>query len=730
MTTTTPTLEVMRIPISQAPRSNRAEKLLPLLDPAVVMTLADSSAWQHLDTEMVVWLINTAAKSPWLNQFALLAVAYAESGIVRQVTPFGYLLVFLRWAIPDRYAQLAALPVEQALVAFFGDPPQRRGMDAFKAYSALQLHLQRFLESLPLASQERLKPFLLPRLVSTGRLAKLKRRVQDQVHLRRKEQAFAVVQDLPALIALARQRYKWLADLDAEVQRIALQLQENRITLPATIRMRGCEGPQPLTFRVWDRRRWVFAHPDAYSRKVHYDIRRLGVPSTAHLFLQFVGELPESGWFLRAMDLGLFHTGSPSAEAKRYLHEWRVLFSRTSQKGLLHPHPAVGRVLSSAQRSATGSPDDSRILFCVQPLLAGAALGLFVLVSLVQTGMRIGELLQLTLDRECLEMGALPQFDDRTNGWQEGPKQVYWRLYPKGSQHRERYWVTPQMLEAMLLLLEMHKRQHGSNGIQPIRAGHSRQFSHARRFPHRHRFVLQWAGRHMLVVTIHKCLSFLLLENPCRDQQGQPVRISPHVLRHGVAGWLRTQGIPLEEIMLLLKHVNLTVTDYYSQLSPQDLHHRLGPALTMLAGLAETDPMTIRTVADIQQVTQKALKRYGALRQTPGGHCAVFTPCDVQFKCAGCPSYIPDPARRHEIQEKMLTHAKAIKLFGALGDYLQADVQRAHLLNWERVLQEMNAIAAVELPTPSVEGVLPSLGQDELGQELLAMLLPGGQPDA
>ncbi len=729
MTAAAQTHEVLCAPIGQEPCHNGVEKLLSLLDSAIVRTLADSYAWQRLDAEMVVWLVNTAAKSPWLNQLALLAVAYAESGIVRQVTPFGYLLAFLRWAIPEHYASLSALKVEEALVAFFGQPPQRRGMDAFKCYSALQLHMQRFLESLSAAGSETLTPFLLPTLVSTGRLVKLKRQVLEQVHIRRKEQAFAVVKDLPALVAMARQRYKWLADLDAEAQRVAAQLQQNQIALPTTITMRGLDDRHPLTFRVWDRRSWVFAHPHGYSRKVFYDVKHLCAKNASQLFLQLVGDLPESGWFLRAVDLGLFHTGLPSVEAKRYLHEWRILFSHTSQRGLLHPRPAIGRVLSSAQRSASGLPDDSRILFCVEPLLAGAAVGLFVLVSLVQTGMRIGELLQLTLDRDCLEMGALPQFNDQTNSWQAGPKQVYWHLYPKGSQQRERYWVTPQMLEAMLLLLEMHKRQHGPNGIKPIRAGHSRQFSHARRFPNKHRFVLQWAGRHMLVVTIHKCLSFLLLENLCRDQQGEPVRISPHVLRHGVAGWLRTQGIPLEEIMLLLKHVNITVTDYYSQLSPQDLHHRLGPALTMLADLTDTDPTTIRTVADVQQVAQEALKRYGALRQTPGGHCAVFTPCDVQFKCAGCPSYIPDPVRRHEIQEKMVTHTKAIKLFGALGDYLQADVQKAHLRNWERVLQEMNTLAAVELPAPSVEDVLPSLGQDELGQELLAMLLPGGKHD-
>ncbi len=710
-----------------AAESNSLQKLLSLLDAIVVNAPPEPSAWQRLDDEMTVWLVNTAAQTPWLNHFALAAVIYADSGVVKQVNPFGYVLSFLRWAIPDHYANLAALKVEEALVVYYGDPPQNRGMAAVKCYSTLQLHLQRFLQSLTPTQRERLQPFLLPALVTSSRLVKLKNRVAAQVQTRRKEQAFAVVRDLPGLVALARQRYKWLADLDAQVQRVAEAVKQQQVALPTELTVKGFDPQQSLTFRLWDRRSWVEAHAAAYSRKTLYDVKQIRRTSAPPLFLQLVGDIPEPGWFLRAIALGLFHTGPRTAEAKRYIHAWRIQFPQCAQMGLLHPRPFVGRVLSSAERSARGSPDDSRVLFCVEPLLAGTAVGLFVLVSLVQTGMRIGELMQLTLDHECLEMGTLPQFDDPTHSWSEGAKQIYWRLYPKGSQTRARYWVTPQMLEAMLLLLDMHQRQHGSQALKAVSAGHSRQFSHARRFAGKHRFVLQWAGRHMVVAMVYKCLSFLLLENPCRDQQGQPVRISPHVLRHGVAGWLRTQGIPLEEIMLLLKHVNITVTDYYSKLSPQDLHHKLGPALTMLAGLAEADPASIRTAADIQQVAQEALKRYGALRQTPGGRCAVFTPCEVQFKCAGCPYYIPDPSRRHEVQEKIAGHAQAVKLFGQLGDYLQADVQQAHRRNWERIAQEMDMLAAVELSVPSIESMLPGIGQDELGQQLLSLLLPGGE---
>jgi hypothetical protein len=380
---------------------------------------------------------------------------------------------------------------------------------------------------------------------------------------------------------------------------------------------------------------------------------------------------------------------------------------------------SMGRVVSWARRVAAGTPEDSQIIFCVEPFLAGAAVGLFTLVCLAQTGMRIGELMQVTLDRECMETGLLPQFDDPTQTWVKGPRQYYWRLFPKGRVARERYPVTAHMLEALYVLIELHKRDEGATALIPVVAQPAQHFSHTRRFKGEHKFVLQWDAKQIRIRAIENCLDFLLLEHPCRDPNGNPTRITSHVLRHGVASWLRQQGIPLDEIMALLKHVNITITDYYSQLSPEDLFQKIGPALTALADLAEIDPTTIRTVDDLEQLAQTALKRYGVLRHTPGGDCATFMPCEVQFKCASCPNFIPDPGRRNEIDEKIVTHTQAVRALETLGDHLQADVQRAHGRAWERIAKEMDALAAVKIVSLPSQEVQKYFGVDAYGEELL-----------
>jgi hypothetical protein len=177
----------------------------------------------------------------------------------------------------------------------------------------------------------------------------------------------------------------------------------------------------------------------------------------------------------------------------------------------------------------------------------------------------------------------------------------------------------------------------------------------------------------------------------------------------------------LEEIMGLLKQVNIEVTDYYSKLSPEDLHQKIGPALTALAEIAELDPATIRTVDEIKNLAQAALLRYGILRQTPGGVCTSFQPCEVQFKCAGCASYCPDPARRDEVQDKITCLTKGIQLFRELGDYLTADVEKSHLRDWERILKEVDELAKTPLVLPA-DRSLQSLETDDLGNSLLESL--------
>ena len=648
------------------------------------------------------------AQFPWLNHLALAHVICSESGVAHSYGLIGHLHSFLRWAIPAHYPDVASLKPVEALIAYFGDPPQPRGDGACRTYSSIQLHMQEYLRSLSPEERARLTPFLFPILVDTPQLARLRAQTYHKGQEKRKEQAFAVVKDLHALVLMGRRRYQWLVDLDVQVQRIAALVEHRQITLPAVIPFRDLDNRE-ITFRVWDRISWIKAHRKAYGTCIlHHSTKGNG------LFLQLVGTLPATPWFLRIAELGGFRGLGKEEAHRKYFRLCNIPLFRSVGKGLLAPNRTMSNLLGHARKTTAGTPEDSRVLFCVEPLLAAAAIGLFALVCLTQSGMRIGELQQVTGDKQCMKIGVFPTFDEPAGSFHaDSTKLFFWLLYPKGSTDRQPYPVTPYMQEALKVWMQVHDRFCAR--FKPV-SPKTPYFRHARRFSGKYLFVLQWNGKHLAAQGINACLDFLLLEHFCLDAQGKRTRITAHVLRHGVAGYLRHQGIPLQDIAALLHQVNLLVTDYYSKPSPQDLFAKVGPVLTRLGEVAEIDPSTLRTVGDIQKLGQEALKRFGVLRRIPGGTCAVFTACDIQFKCASCPSYIPDPTRAAEVREKILSCIRTAQFLQASGDYLQAEVQQAHARHWERIAKEMQALAAIELTAPPFENALKEFGLDNLDE--------------
>ena len=143
----------------EKPVSNAWEELLPLLDSTIITALPDKRIWQQLDPEMVRWLVNTVSKTPWLNHLALAGAIYSLSGAAHPLNPIRVLHYFLRDVIPSRFADLAALNPHDALIAYYGQPPSSRGTVAYKAYSAIQLHIRRYLEAWPLDKRDALTPF-------------------------------------------------------------------------------------------------------------------------------------------------------------------------------------------------------------------------------------------------------------------------------------------------------------------------------------------------------------------------------------------------------------------------------------------------------------------------------------------------------------------------------------------------------------------------------------------
>ena len=79
----------------------------------------------------------------------------------------------------------------------------------------------------------------------------------------------------------------------------------------------------------------------------------------------------------------------------------------------------------------------------------------------------------------------------------------------------------------------------------------------------------------------------------------------------------------------------------------------------------------------------------------PGGRAPYSRPVRFSSSALGAPITFLTLLADTKSGRRSLSHSKALQIFGELGDYLQADVQKAHLRAWERVEKEMDALAVV-----------------------------------
>jgi hypothetical protein len=717
----------------------RLNELFQKLDPVVAQEGRHPNIYPHLGPDLLTWLLNSAPNWPWFNHLALAGMIYAASGVVNQVAPLTGVHAFLKWSIPDFYPGLGQLNVEAALTHYFGPDLASRGAEAYKSYATLQQQVKQYLSILPDERQAALTQFLLPAFTPSRELYASKKAAQEKARRKRKEQVFPVASRLPSLIALARCRCQWLQQLEAEVDQLATRIAAGEVTLPVVLPIKHWHGQHTLSFKVWDQASWILAHATDYHPKRVRRAKNQQAATNTQLFLQLCGAPAADDWFLRAVALDIINGPRQlSPEAQAYLEWWQLPKFHALTPGLLQLKRSAAGFLSAIRDKGIGW-DEGQPLFCVEPLLAAALVGFLTLVTITTTGMRIGELQQAALDSACMVRSHLPQYDDETGCWQPGPERIFWNVFPKGATQRKPYLVSSTMLEAMFALHDLHDRYHGAGSIRPVptRRGFN-SFSHYRQYPGEHVFVLQWAGQHLSSREMGLCLTFLLLEHNFRDAADRPVRITSHTLRHSIAGWLRLQGLPLQDIMTFLGHINLTVSDYYSELPEDELFKTLGPALTALARLTGTDPAAIRTVEQLRTLQVEALKQYGTLRQTAGGDCGTLQPCEVQFQCAGCPYFVPDPARRREIEQRISNLTAAIVFFQNNNQPLAAETVMRQRRHWQRVLAEVEAWAkghllpaaavalrrekldlaeAVFIPLPTMEQLTPPPNQAEGGHD-------------
>ncbi|HME00767.1 MAG TPA: site-specific integrase [Terriglobia bacterium] len=426
----------------------------------------------------------------------------------------------------------------------------------------------------------------------------------------------------------------------------------------------GIPTHERLWFRIWDRRSFVQAHAEAYSRSPTVASRcrtAAYADDSNHLFLEFVrgerliGDAPPEGlWFEELFRLGVFglnpFVGSPEdVKAKQaWLASWG--YGRTpflaEVGGLLTWPVTEGRFMVSAQRRTTG------VLLPVEAIYAAATIGLLAVDLFTTTGARINEVMQIRLTEDCivrLKMSPPPGSKDPS------PRIRYvLRLVPKGEKTNtpQDYFIgteTKRLLVRVAQMLGEHYQLRPGEILPSVEfdAGDGR----AHRFA-KAPYLFQYAGRHLSANTITSCMRFLLHGMVFKTREGKVVVLKPHLLRHAFATHaVQVEKIPVDVVGAWLHQKNLTVTDYYSKPTESMGAEASDLFLSRVAAQVNVSEAVLRSPEELQMLYEEARGKAGTLADVIGGQCVSHGYCAAKFACVGCAGKVPDPAKRYQIEK-------------------------------------------------------------------------------
>jgi len=443
------------------------ESLADKIAPEVLRAPKTGGEWPAVHERIVRYLLAQVVEQPWGNHAALMAAVLAARRQDVRTVEFavrslhvGFSRIFPAlglqtvedWNVDShlpRYLKAEVVPTDSQYTRF----------QFLRKYTSATTHIWNWFTTLPPDQQRQYRRFVLPLanpLLVEGIIPK--KEIESRQHHRRKQETEAVVPHFAELRAEAHFRYNKLARLRTAYRQAVEQVLPDRSNLPLDFSYE--EGDPPLErrhFTIWDRYSFVRAHRESYrNRSARSRFNRQAEqfsPDLNGLFLECVkverladSAPPEGWWFTDLLKRNLLSQGprhgTPEEIAARqaWLRVWGYgeegdetstapFMSHTAgllcwTDGTSPGSSSDGLFLSGAQEKAQG------VLIPVESLYVSSLFGLLALDVLTSTGMRMNELLQMSISRNCLVQ--LVEDPPVTSSDQSPRIRYLFRLIPKG----------------------------------------------------------------------------------------------------------------------------------------------------------------------------------------------------------------------------------------------------------------------------------------------------------
>ncbi|MDF1997325.1 site-specific integrase [Peribacillus frigoritolerans] len=556
-------------------------------------------------------------------------------------------------------------------------------------YKRLAYYIKKWMtQKLSVSQQAYFDQFIFPMPSFDSREFSFIKLAKEQAQDTRKNETDAIVPFLSQIRAEAHFRWNQIKRLRDAFQKAIEETKKHSIPLPMVFHYEEPERiGERFYFRLWDKPTFVLHHQDQFPDTVVQNARnRKSTYSEEknHHFVELVkaesihdDDEVEGLWFTELIEEGVL--GHPYQNAteeemdqkRAFLSLWGYCDINSGSnprpfdsqhKGILTPSTFISKYKNKADG----------IIFDVEQFYVACTFGLLAIDILTTTGARLNELLQINNMKQCIQIKKVKE-------------RLHYSFYaiPKGRDEVEEFYVSKQTMEIIQTVSRMLKDHYGSGTIPSVKYRYNRKHL----FPEPKPFYFQYHNKAFKQDVVSSCIHFLLHGLRFETQEGTPVTVKTHLLRHAFATEaVQRQKMPMDIVAKILHQRDLKVTGYYSAPTPSQIAESVGELQDVISSYVDLDDALLRSPKELQKELEKYSEKVGVFNKVLGGTCVTDSVCPTKMACLGCKAKVPQPEQENDLLEVIELSKDMEKRFKEIG--LEVEVRKA---------KEMQKQAKIEL---------------------------------
>lgn len=578
----------------------------------------------------------------------------------------------------------------------FGNHSDDQRNKFFKNYKTCSYNMKKWVKTkLPEDEREYYEQFVFSPFPYDSKDFGFTKAAIEQARNTRKSETDAIVDFLPQIRAEGHFRWNQIDRLRKSYLKACEKVKNDDLELPFYFKYDEPESVgERFCFRLWDKPSFVLHHQDQFSQQIIKDANsrtQYYSDENNHYFVEFIKAEPLSGddqaeglWFLEliGMDVigGQIYKNVSEVQIQKKL-ELLNSWGYVNEGKLPMPFDSKHKGILGQSTYVTKHKDKAEgILFDVEPMYVAASFGLLGADICTTTGARINELLQINHTKECIILTKV----------NEDVKYSFYAI-PKGRDEAEQYFITTETMKILTNVRKMLLKHYKSENIPSIHYGLKLR---RHLFKEPKRYFFQYHKRALNHITIGVCLRFLLHGLIFETQEGKPVTVKTHLLRHAFATEaVQRHNISTDIVAKILHQRDLNTTGYYSEPTQSQVAQQVSEYHDIIMDYIDLDEAVLRSPEELQREFNEYKESVGVLNNVIGGVCVTKMVCPIKMACLGCKAKIPQPEKKHELEGAIELSRDMEKLYSAMN--LPMEVKKAKAMR-KHARTELKEIELIE----------------------------------